>query len=470
MKKKIITYSDQQKDIIKYSGAQLLIRGIAGSGKTLILLEKARDVAKKNPNETVAVFSYGHPLAVSAQKQLDAYNLPNLTVTTFHSWAMKNYYKTFGKKFYLEQRQRLMVCQAVEHVSTVYSEHRFVKTKDLISFIEEEIGWIKGSDLCEFDKYNSAQRKGRGGKVRLSADDRKVMFKIYEAYERQLDFRIDFNDFGLQMSRKLGKIQDVSKFDHVFIDEAQDLTKVNMQVLCHIARKSCIVGADKGQKIFTTSFTWEGVGLNIKGRRTKVLRSSYRSTKQIMELAYSIQEKDEISKDEEFTRPDLPAKQGPKPKVFATKGAEGQNKAILEAIDLIQKEDPEATIGILVRNKEYMQRIEALLQNAGVHFQYIKSPTKTDDVSKIGTHHEPGIKLTTLHTAKGLEFKYVMITDLIDPPTKDRLGDDFDWDIERRLLYVGMSRAMHHLSLFTYGDRHLLIDELDKAYYDKVSI
>lgn len=470
MRSNKIIYSDQQAEILKYGGTQLLIRGIAGSGKTLILLDKARDVAKKNPNETVAVFSYGNPLAASAQKQLEPYNLPNLIVTTFHSWVMNNYYKTFNKKYYLEKHQQLMVRKAIEEVSKQHAMHRFVKSKDLIGFIEEEIGWIKGSDLCQFDKYNSAPRKGRGGKIRLSTDDRKVMFKIYEAYQKLLEYRIDFNDFGLQMSRNLNKIKDVSKFDHVFIDEAQDLTKVNLKVLCHIARKSCIVGADKGQKIYTTSFTWEEVGLNIKGGRTKVLRNSYRSTRQIMELAYSIQEKDEISKDEEFTRPDLPTDLGPKPKVFFTKGVEGQNQALIEAIKLIQKEDPQSTIGILVRNKEYMKRIEDLLDSAKVKFQFIKSPSKTDDPQKIGSHHEPGIKLTTLHTAKGLEFKYVLITDLVDPPTKDRLGDDFDWDIERRLLYVGMSRAMFHLSLFTYGDRHQLIDELGKAYYDKVII
>ncbi|KLA01419.1 hypothetical protein B4147_1086 [Bacillus wiedmannii] len=468
--KKNIKYSTRQEEIIKYSGSQLLIRGIAGSGKTLILLEKARDVAKKNPNETVAVFSYGNPLAVSAQKQLESYNLPNLKVMTFHSWAMKNYFKTFKKKFFLERNTNSKLRKAIEEVGVQYAEHRFIKNKDLLNFIEDEIGWIKGSDLCEFDKYNKAPRKGRGGKVRLSIDDRKVMFRIYESYQQQLNYFMDFNDFGLQMSCDLNKIQEDSKFDHVFIDEAQDLTKVNLSVLCYIARKSCIVGADKGQKIFTTSFTWEDVGLNIKGGRTKVLRNSYRSTKEIMELAYSIQEKDEISRDEEFTRPDLPQKQGPKPKVLFTAGIEGQKKALLEAIKLIQREDPEATIGILLRNKEYMERVERLLDSVKVEYQIIKSPSKNDDTNKIGTHHEPGIKLTTLHTAKGLEFKYVLITDLIDLPIGERLGEDFDWDVERRLLYVGMSRAMQVLHLFTYGDRHRLVDELNEEYYVKINI
>ncbi|MCP2034151.1 superfamily I DNA/RNA helicase [Planomicrobium sp. HSC-17F08] len=468
--KKNITYSAQQAEIINYSGSQLLIRGIAGSGKTLILLEKAREVAKKYPNETVAVFSYGNPLSASAKKQLESYDLANLTVLTFHSWAMKNYYKMYKKKFHLENSVHLAVKKAIEEVKKEYPNHRFVKNKDLETYIEEEIGWIKGSDLCKFENYDKAQRKGRGGKVRLSTDDKKVMFKIFEAYEKQLDYRIDFNDFGLLMSRNLDKIPNESKFDHIFIDEAQDLTKVNLMVLCAIARKSCIVGADKGQKIFATSFTWEGVGMNIKGGRTKVLRNSYRSTKQIMQLAYSIQEKDEISKDEEFTRPDLPKAEGPKPKVYFTKGIESQKEAVLEAIKLIQHQDPKATIGILTRSSKSMRRLERLLDQEKIDYQFIKSPSKNDDISKIGSHHEPGIKLTTLHTAKGLEFKYVLITDLVDPPTGERLGEDFDWDLERRLFYVGMSRAMKLLILFTYGDRHLLIDELDENCYEKVII
>ncbi|KOO43087.1 3'-5' exonuclease [Priestia koreensis] len=467
--KKTITYSDQQKEVINYSGSQLLIRGIAGSGKTLILLKKARDVAEKNPNETVAVFSYGNPLSDSAKRQLESYNLPNLTVKTFHSWAMRTYCLVFRKrKIYMTNRQ--VISDAIKEVSTIYPKHRFITNKDLKGFIEEEISWIKGSDLCQREKYMKEPRKGRGGKVRVTPEDREVIFKIYEEYEKIRDYRLDYDDLGLQLSRNLDKIPDEQKFDHVFIDEAQDLTKVNLMVLCGIARKSRIVGADKGQKIFTTSFTWEDVGLNIKGRRTKILRNSYRSTKQIMELAYSIQEKDEISKDEEFTRPDLPTAEGQKPKVIFSKDIESQHQALSEAIRIIQREDPDAVIGILSRNREHMNNVQKLLNRERIDYKFIQSSAKKGDQEKLGSHHEPGVKLTTLHTAKGLEFKYVFITDVVDPPTYERLGDDFDWDIERRLLYVGMSRAMKQLYLFTYGDRHNLIDELGKPFYEKVMI
>ena len=65
------------------------------------------------------------------------------------------------------------------------------------------------------------------------------------------------------------------KFDHIFIDEAQDLQQVQLQVLRAAARKSFIVAADKGQKIYKTSFTWKEIGLNILGGRTKILKDSF---------------------------------------------------------------------------------------------------------------------------------------------------------------------------------------------------
>ncbi|OWR33153.1 DNA helicase [Saccharibacillus sp. O23] len=466
MAKKIV-YSNEQKEIIKYEGSQLLIRGIAGSGKTLMLLEKACDVATKNPNDSIAIFTYGKPLSIFLESQIREKKLDNIIINTFHSWALRNYYLTFEKRPQIEQKRRHKLEEAIKLIAENNKGHRFVDNKHLIEFIETEIGWIKGCDLCEFKDYDKAPRKGRGGKVRLSAIDKKVMFQIFEKYQELLGSKLDYHDVGLLMSRNLDKIKEKSKFDHIFIDEAQDLTKVNITTLCHIARKSCIVGADKGQKIFTTSFTWESVGLNIKGGRTKVLRQSYRSTKQIMELAYSIQEKDEISKDEEFTRPALPSKNGAKPKIFFTKNVEAHDKVLIETVKLITQFDPKATIGVLSRYNKKQRRIERLFKDFEIGYKVINSSNESDNTN---IHSEPGIKLTTLHTAKGLEFKYVIIANAIDPASGERLGDDFDWDIERRLIYVGMSRAMEVLTVLTYGDRHFLVDELNKSCYDPVVV
>ncbi len=70
------------------------------------------------------------------------------------------------------------------------------------------------------------------------------------------------------------------------------------------------------------------------------------------------------------------------------------------------------------------------------------------------------VTLTTLHTAKGLEFRVVFIAGVEDglmPYTGTR--DDVDIEEERRLFYVGMTRArdelylLHARSRFLYGRR-----------------
>ncbi len=65
------------------------------------------------------------------------------------------------------------------------------------------------------------------------------------------------------------------------------------------------------------------------------------------------------------------------------------------------------------------------------------------------------VSLMTLHNAKGLEFTVVMIPGLEDGllPHESSFGDDEELEEERRLLYVGMTRAMDELYMFSAAVR-----------------
>jgi DNA helicase-2/ATP-dependent DNA helicase PcrA len=57
------------------------------------------------------------------------------------------------------------------------------------------------------------------------------------------------------------------------------------------------------------------------------------------------------------------------------------------------------------------------------------------------------VSLLTIHAAKGLEFPVVFLTGVNDNLLPLRFGDKTNWDEERRLLFVGMTRAESHLYL-----------------------
>lgn len=71
------------------------------------------------------------------------------------------------------------------------------------------------------------------------------------------------------------------------------------------------------------------------------------------------------------------------------------------------------------------------------------------------------VTLSTFHSAKGLEFDRVYMIDLLSGiiPSEDDMKDTAKLEESRRLFYVGMTRARHHLELLTYSTK----DDKDKV-------
>ena len=95
-------------------------------------------------------------------------------------------------------------------------------------------------------------------------------------------------------------------------------------------------------------------------------------------------------------------------------------------------------------------------------------PQATSDESGAPLRDEDYLILSTIHSAKGQEWSAVFVLNAVDGciPSDVATGSTAEIEEERRLLYVAMTRAQHHLQLIvpqrfhvtqqaTYGDRHL---------------
>lgn len=460
-----ITLTKKQQEAVEYEGDQLLIRGIAGSGKTTVLLKQAHKILMKHPGESVALITYNQTLARYAAELASLLKSERLTVKTFHSWAYGALFRN-GRlpRVVSGKPQTELILSCIQELKKT-NAHRFFREARFEEFLQDEVHWIKGMGALTRETYIKVERIGRGTKVKVDRSDRDKIFDLFELYQNKLKQKTlcDYDDYALLL--KQHGVPESQKFDNILIDEAQDLQQVQLQLLKNCARKRIIIAADKGQKIYKTSFTWREIGVNITGGRTKILTDSQRSTEQIMRLAASLQQHDPLckNKDDEFVPPEMPSRQGPKPMMVQCTDYMEEEVFVANTIAHLRKAHPEWSIGLLSRKTASLNRYERVLNDKGIDCVQVKK----EGASVL----DAGVKLMSFHSAKGLEFDAVFILCVREhniPLLDKEQGepDEEELAVERRLLYVSMTRAKSVLYMTYYDKPSRFIDEMDSDLYN----
>ncbi|HMA63082.1 MAG TPA: UvrD-helicase domain-containing protein [bacterium] len=107
------------------------------------------------------------------------------------------------------------------------------------------------------------------------------------------------------------------------------------------------------------------------------------------------------------------------------------------------------------RYKRKLQRFYDFARNYDDLNQFLKATTLSSGQDGLFNKTE-NIDIMTLHSSKGLEYKYVFIVGCEDQLLPYSLFDqESNFDEERRLLYVGMTRAESHLFLTHSKNRYI---------------
>jgi DNA helicase II / ATP-dependent DNA helicase PcrA len=225
-------------------------------------------------------------------------------------------------------------------------------------------------------------------------------------------------------------------YEHLFVDEAQDLAAVDLVLLSDIVsdRKSITLAGDTAQRLhLDTGFrSWDEVLSALKLDHTTVepLRIAYRSTKEV--LAFALHVLGDLAEDEppEAPRSGAPVEYHP----FPTQGAAAAFLA--EALRPLFVREPRATVAILARYPEQADAYYDVLRMAEI--ANLRRIENYDFVFR------PGVDITDIRQVKGLEYDYVILVDVnaATYPAKDAA---------RYQLHIGATRAAHQLWVVSSG-------------------
>lgn len=477
-----ITWTKEQESCLNYVGEKtLMVKGIAGAGKSLVIQGLAKQLLagysadKKNK---VAIFTFSNTLNSATKEflKINGEHEDYITVTTLTSYIFHVYkaigapkLKIYDDPLYTNLKKECAKIALDEHKKR-NGDHRFHNLD--LQFWIEEFDWMKDMDvsIADLNYYLGLPRKGRGGKVRMSAADRATAFQIFANYDTAMKTKGlgEWIDQSLYLVRNSNKIPDELKFDHILIDEAQDLSLAQMRAAMMFFRKDMIVAMDMNQRIFDKQWTPKLLGIETT---TKKLTKSMRTTKQIDNLAESVRQKnDEMLESDDKSLRAIPEREGPLPQLVHLEDIASEKKYVTELVKAYLKQNNKISIGIIAAKNKQVNTYASWMTDAGIPHEIVRKDSTFSMAN-------PGVKIVNVYNAKGLEFTRVIIPQFIEGyfPYYYRTDDEEEMQLFiskcRNLVYVGMTRAQFSLAITYNGTKgSRFIGEMDPDCYEAIGL
>lgn len=277
-----------------------LVTGVAGSGKSLVLLYRAMLLAKLEPSARILVLTHNRPLNGELQERF-ARLCPGASVewATFFQWCYRLLGKWWREPVFDDERQRM-----IEHLVG----KGFENLQSLpLEFIRDELDWVRDQGIASVEDYLGAVRGGR--KRPLSNIQRKQIHALRQTYEAELRRRgkDDWSGIAGSLVRGIqsGHIRP-GPYDFIFVDEAQFFAPTWFTAVRSAVRPQSgqlFLAADPTQGFLKRRQSWLSSGLDVRGRSVR-LRMSYRNTRETLEFAARFYRSRLPDEDEEINIPD----------------------------------------------------------------------------------------------------------------------------------------------------------------------
>lgn len=444
-----------------------LIRGAAGSGKTTTALMRLRQLCRARverqkrlgSDEPVRVLTLtfnrtlrGY-ISQLVNEQVATSNELSLTVETFGGWAQN-----------IIGGRKVMTDNGEGKVRDLLRKAK-VPNENLEYFADEVEYVIERFPPDRLDGYLSATRSGRGRAPAVPRALReRLLFKVVDPYQdwKSKNGSVDWNDVAVEAS----KTQSVG-YDVVVVDECQDFSANRIRaVIAHLnSDHTTTFIMDAAQRIYPQAFDWGEIGINWRTRPQSVfgLKSNYRNTAEIARLASSLVRG--LPPDEDAVPPDAISCQrnGSRPQVVVGTYS-AQFKYMLDSVQPFLKANE--TVAVLQPwGGGWFRFAKRELGRRGIAYCVITRETDWPTGPEL-------VALSTLYSAKGLEFDHVLLPGLSREVTPHG-DDDGDGELDklRRLVAMGVGRARKTVAIgYKPGEQSTVTGFMDRSTYDLVEV
>ncbi|ABI56462.1 HelD family protein [Alkalilimnicola ehrlichii MLHE-1] len=484
MRNIVATIQRDQNAIIRNETAPaLIIQGVAGSGKTSIALHRiafllyrfketlsSTDILIISPNRVFADY-IANVLPELGEEQVNEIGMETLADELLESrYRFQTFFEQTAELLENDDeamKERLRYKASPEFLKKLgeyaahVEENRFV-AEDLWIARRLIPGWLleeifrKHRNMGMSERIaqvvrETEQKFGIQYNYDLMPEDRRALREAVKGMIRQSTLRETYKQFFTWLGRpelfktaKRGKLEYADVFPliylkmrlegirspyryvkHLLIDEMQDYTPVQYAVIARLFRCNKTILGDANQSVnpYSASDAEQIQQAFMQASRVS-LTKSYRSSYEITQFAQQIAPNPELEAIERHGEP---------PRVVRCRTRKAELAHIEEqAMDF--QASGHNTLGIICKTQRQAKRTHDRLSET---LEGIRLLTEQS------SGFAPGIIVCTAHMAKGLEFDRVIIPEVSEK--------NYRTDMERNLLYVACTRAMHRLTVTHTG-------------------
>ncbi|MGI8333677.1 UvrD-helicase domain-containing protein [Actinomadura scrupuli] len=426
------------------------VAGAPGTGKTVVAIHRAAHLASAGGRVLLTTFT--STLSSSLEE--------NLKFLTSDEGVLERvdvrHVDQIAYQVVAQEHGRLAILRPTEEKpiwKQIISELQLPFTETFLASEWRDV--VLGRLVTDLDGYLAVDRSGRGRG--LGPLQKTQIWQAIDKFTSELASSQlwTYDSICVEATRILAA--SASKpYDHVVVDEAQDLHPVRWRLLRAAVPdgpNDLFIAGDTHQRIYGATVSLRSLGIQVTGRSSR-LTINYRTTAEILGWSLGllagqrIDDMDEGLETLSGCRSDV---HGSPPTMtgFATKPRE-MDELVGRVRTWLDSSVAPAEIGVAARSNALVDEAVAALKRAGVAAGSL-AKALADDFVRVGT----------MHRMKGLEFRCVAVlgasehqvpmASAITPAAEDKAMHDADLQRERCLIFVACTRAREDLYVSWHG-------------------